>query len=164
MPHEHRTGNGSYMPCGGTLLPCAMPKLLHDATSFDLLPPGVELDKVTLRANVAYCVRVVEVMDPTISHNRQRRVVEGTWLGAELLARGGPVDNSTTYQVRSRQAWSRTCPATTHSRRCPTRSSSGWRRCALGRPCCKICAVPAVRCCCGTFSMRPEWLQSMRPG
>ena len=53
MPQEHRTGDGSYMPCGGTLLPYAMPKLLHDATSFDLLPPSVELDKTTLRADVA---------------------------------------------------------------------------------------------------------------
>ena len=64
MPHEHRTGDGSYMPCSGTLLPYAMPKLLHNAASFDLLPPGVELDKTTLRADVAYCVRVDELEDP----------------------------------------------------------------------------------------------------
>ena len=57
-PQEHRTGDGSCVPCSGTLVPYAMPKLLHDATSFDLLPPGVELDISTLRADVAYCVRV----------------------------------------------------------------------------------------------------------
>ena len=94
MPQEHRTGDGSYVPCSGTLLPYAMPKLLHDATSFDLLPPGVELDKTTLRADVAYCVRVDELTNTNISCNRQQRVVEGTWLGAELLAWGGPVDNT----------------------------------------------------------------------
>ena len=41
---EHRTGDGSYVPCSGTLLPYAMPKLLHDATGFDLLPPGTPSD------------------------------------------------------------------------------------------------------------------------
>ena len=46
-PQEHRTGDGSYVPCSGTLLLYAMPKLLHDATSFDLLLPSVELDKAT---------------------------------------------------------------------------------------------------------------------
>ena len=47
-PQEHRMGNGSYAPCNGTLLPYAMPKLLHDATDFSLLPPGVELNMATL--------------------------------------------------------------------------------------------------------------------
>ena len=37
-----------------------MPKLLHDATDFDLLPPGVELDKATIRGDMLYCVRVDE--------------------------------------------------------------------------------------------------------
>ena len=100
MPHKHRTGDGSYMPCSSTLLPYAMWKLLHNAASFDLLPPGVELDKTTLRADVAYCVRVDELTDPNISCGRWQRTVEGTWLGAELLTWGSPVDNSTTYEVR----------------------------------------------------------------
>jgi len=96
MLHEHRTGDGSYMPCSGTLLPYAMPKLLHNAASFDLLPPGVELDKATLRADVAYCVRV----DEREVGNNPSRIVEGTWLGAELQTWGGPVQQTTRYQVR----------------------------------------------------------------
>ena len=59
-----------------------MLKLLHDATGFDLLPPGVELDKATLRSDVAYCVRV----DTREEGCGARNVVEGTWLGAGLLA------------------------------------------------------------------------------
>ena len=94
-PQEHRTGDGSYMPCSGTLLPYTMPKLLHDATSFDLLPPGVELDISTLRADVAHCVRV----DEREVGNNPLRIVEGMWLGAELQTWGGPVQHATKYQV-----------------------------------------------------------------
>ena len=93
--HEHRTGDGSNVPCSGTLLPYAMPKLLHDATSFDLLPPGVELNKATLRADVACCVRV----DERKVGNNPSRVVEGAWLGAELQTWGGLVEHTTKYQV-----------------------------------------------------------------
>ena len=100
MPHEHRTGDGSYMPCSGTLLPYAVPKLLHNAASFNLLPPSVELNKTTLRADVAYCVHIDELKDPDIPCGKWRRIVKGMWLGAELLMWGSPVDNSTMYQVR----------------------------------------------------------------
>ena len=55
-PQEHRAGDGSYAPCSGTLLPYAMPMLLHNAAGFRLLPPGVELEKTTLCADVAYRV------------------------------------------------------------------------------------------------------------
>ena len=89
----HRTGDGSYVPCSGTLLLYAMPKLLHDATSFDLLPPGVELDMTTLRADVACCVCV----DERKVGNNPSRIVEGMWLGAELQTRGGPVEQTTKW-------------------------------------------------------------------
>ena len=90
-PQEHRTGDGSYVPCSGTFLPYVMPKLLHDATSFDLLPPGVKLDKTTLRVDVAYCVRV-DARKNGYSYAQVQEgragphIVEGMWLGAELLA------------------------------------------------------------------------------
>ena len=48
MLQEHRTGDGRYAPCNGTLLLYAMLKLSHDATDFSLLLPGVELNMVTL--------------------------------------------------------------------------------------------------------------------
>ena len=79
---EHRTGDGSYVPCSGTLLPYAMPKLLHDATGFDLLLPGVELDKATIRGGVLYCVHV----DVCEEGCGPPHIVEGAWLSAELLA------------------------------------------------------------------------------
>ena len=101
--HEHRTGDGSYMPCSGTLLPYAMLKLLHNAASFDLLPPGVKLDKMTLRADVAYCVRIDEVADPDLPIDRKQCIVEGTWLSAELQMWGSTPQfqqHTTKYQVR----------------------------------------------------------------
>ena len=101
-PQEHRTGDGSYTPCSGTLfkLPYAMPKLMHNAVDFSLLPPGVELDMTTISADVVYRVRVDELKNHNSSCDRRRRIVEGTWLGAELLTWGGPMDNITEYQVR----------------------------------------------------------------
>ena len=89
-PQEHKTGDGSYVPCSGTLLLYTMPKLLQDATSFDLLPPGVELDKTTLRVNMAYCVRV-DACEDSYSYTQVRtgragpHIVKGAWLSAELL-------------------------------------------------------------------------------
>ena len=96
MLHEHRTGDGSYMPCSSTLQLYAMLKLLHNVASFDLLQPSVELNKMTLHADVAYCMHINELED---SCNRQQCIVEGTWLSTELLTWGGPVDNSTRYEV-----------------------------------------------------------------
>ena len=81
-PQEHRTGDSIYAPCNGTLLLYAMPKLLHDATDFSLLLPGVELNMATLCVNMAYYMRVDEREVST----RVSEVVEGTWLGDELLA------------------------------------------------------------------------------
>jgi hypothetical protein len=114
-PQEHRTGDGSYAPCSGTLLPYAMPKLTHNAVDFSLLPPGVELDLTTISADVAYRVRV-EAREQTFTSSSElsyscgakpalvlgvANVVEGTWLGAELLAWSGPsMQNTATYQVR----------------------------------------------------------------
>jgi hypothetical protein len=79
-PQEHRMGDGSYAPCSSMLLLYAMLKLTHNAVDFSLLPPSIELDKATLRANMAYCVRVDEVKDRT-SYSRQQRVVEGQVAG-----------------------------------------------------------------------------------
>ena len=62
-----------------------MLKLLHDATSFDLLPPTVKLSKTILHAGVAYCMCIGEVTDSDISHNHQWCIVKGMWLGAEQL-------------------------------------------------------------------------------
>ena len=80
-PQEHRTGDGSYVPCSGTLLPYAMPKLLHDATAFDLLPPSVELNKMTICGGMLYCVHV----DMHEEGCGLPHIVEGMWLSAELL-------------------------------------------------------------------------------
>ena len=80
-----------------TLLLYAMLKLLHDATSFDLLLPGIKLDKATLHADVAYCVHIDEVADPTC--RPKQCAVEGTWLSTELLTWGGLVHHTTTYEV-----------------------------------------------------------------
>ena len=68
-----------------------MLKLLHDVTSFDLLPPGVELDRTTLRVDVAYCVHVnTREVDcsyvKTLHGCASLHIVEGMWLSAELLA------------------------------------------------------------------------------
>ena len=119
MLHKHRTGDGSYMPCSSTLLLYAMPKLLHNAASFDLLLPGVKLNKMTLRADVAYCMRANKLKDPDISCSKWWRIVEGTWLSTELLMWGGPVDDSTKYQVCVFKAGvdvpKLTHPATAHS-------------------------------------------------
>ena len=59
-----------------------MPKLLHDATDFSLLLPSVELDMATLCVDMPYRMRIDECEVST----RVSKVVEGTWLGAELLA------------------------------------------------------------------------------
>ena len=69
-------------PAAALYCPVPCQKLLHDATDFSLLPPGVELDMATLRVDMAYRVRVDERKVGT----RVSEVVEGTWLGAELLA------------------------------------------------------------------------------
>ena len=77
MLHEHNTGDGSCMPCSGTLLLCAMLKLQHNVTSFDLLPPGIELNKATLHADVSYCMHINKVKNCS----KQQCVVKGMWLG-----------------------------------------------------------------------------------
>ena len=95
---EHRTGDGGCKPCGGTLLPYAMPKLTHTAVDFSLLLPGVELDMAMISADVVCRVRV-EARQRTVASSSElsfgsapalvlgvARVFEGTWLGAELLA------------------------------------------------------------------------------
>ena len=99
-PQEHRTGDGSYTPCSGTLLLYAMLKLTHNAVDFSLLPPGVELDLTTISADVAYrvCVEAREQhftssselsfslgAKPALILGRAH-VVEGMWL-AEPSAR-----------------------------------------------------------------------------
>ena len=99
-PQEHRTGDGSYAPCNGTLLPYAMPKLTHNAVDFSVLPPGVEPEAreqtFTSSSEMSFSFGLKPALVLGVAH-----VVEGTWLGAQLLAWSGPSMQSTrTYQVR----------------------------------------------------------------